>query len=279
MWRAAGVSVAGRVRPPAGSPAGSPGGPSYQGRPIAIAAIAARRAWRLGVPLVAGLAGLLFATSAVTSEGSDLRADRRTEVAQLIAKQQAVVAAQQTRARALQRQLAAAGAGDQRVRRAKQQAARLALAAGLRAVRGTGLAVALDDAPYRSDDPAYRGVPADYLVVHQQDVLGVVNALWAGAARAVAVMGHRVIATTSIRCVGNTLLLPGQPPYSPPFTITAIGDPTRLRAALAASRAVRIYREYVDAYGLGYRVTEQADMTLAGYDGPVELSYARPAAP
>ena len=48
-------------------------------------------------------------------------------------------------------------------------------------------------------------------------------------------MGVRVISTSAVRCVGNTLLLHGRV-YSPPFKITAIGDPAALRRALAATR-------------------------------------------
>ncbi|MFL6138926.1 MAG: DUF881 domain-containing protein [Frankiaceae bacterium] len=237
--------------------------------------------WRVAVPVIAGVAGLLFATSAVTAGGTDLRADRRTQLSQLIAEQQGTVAGQQAALRRLQAELGAAGAGvaDPRLAAARQRAARLAAPAGMTPVDGSGLRVTLDDAPYRPDDPAYRGVPPDYLVVHQQDVQGVVNALWAGHARAVAIMGHRVVATTVIRCVGNTLWLPGERPYSPPFVITAVGGAAAMRAALAASRAVRIYQQYVDAYGLGYLVREQASLALPAYEGPVQLLYAKVARP
>ena len=70
------------------------------------------------------------------------------------------------------------------------------------------------------------------MIVHQQDVQAVVNALWAGGADGLAVMGQRLITTGAVRCVGNTLLLYGRT-YSPPFRVTAVGDPTRLRASLA----------------------------------------------
>ena len=59
----------------------------------------------------------------------------------------------------------------------------------------------------------------------------VVNALWAGGAEAMTIMGVRVISTSAVRCVGNTLLLHGRV-YSPPFVITAIGDPSAMQQAL-----------------------------------------------
>ena len=55
-----------------------------------------------------------------------------------------------------------------------------------------------------------------------------VNALWAGGAEAMVIMELRVISTSAVRCVGNTLLLHGQV-FSPPFVIRAIGDPARMR--------------------------------------------------
>ena len=96
--------------------------------------------------------------------------------------------------------------------------------------RARAVTVTLDDAPradQRSDLAA--GARPDDLVIHQQDVQGVVNALWAGGAEAMTIMGQRVVATTAVRCVGNTLLLHGRV-YSPPFVVTAVGDPARLRA-------------------------------------------------
>ena len=51
----------------------------------------ARRPWALLVPLTALGAGLLFATSASTAQGTDLRADRRLQLTELIARERADV--------------------------------------------------------------------------------------------------------------------------------------------------------------------------------------------
>ena len=55
-----------------------------------------------------------------------------------------------------------------------------------------------------------------------------VNALWSGGAEAMTIQGQRVIATTGIKCVGNTVVLHGVP-YAPPYVISAIGDPEKLQ--------------------------------------------------
>jgi len=87
-------------------------------------------------------------------------------------------------------------------------------------------------------------------------------------------MDQRVISTSAVRCVGNVLILQGRV-YSPPYIITAIGDPGRMRRALQSSAQLVIYRQYVDAVGLGYDVSAQSAVAMPGYDGVPELRYAR----
>jgi uncharacterized protein YlxW (UPF0749 family) len=111
-------------------------------------------------------------------------------------------------------------------------------------------------------------------VVHQQDVQAVVNALWAGGAEAMSIMGVRVISTSAVRCVGNTLLLDGRV-YSPPFEITAIGDVAQMQRALDAAEGVQLFREAADSFGLGYQVKTEADVTVPAYDGSIALRSAR----
>ena len=96
----------------------------------------------------------------------------------------------------------------------------------------------LEDAPL-SVKPA--GVDDDLLIVHQQDIQAVVNALWAGGAEAMTIQDQRVTTRTGIKCVGNTVVLHGVP-YAPPYVIARDRRPRRLEAALAGSPTLRIYR-------------------------------------
>jgi uncharacterized protein YlxW (UPF0749 family) len=54
-----------------------------------------------------------------------------------------------------------------------------------------------------------------------------------------------------------------------------VGDQADLDRALSASDGIRVYRQYVTAYGLGYSVRRQTNLELAGYVGPIELDHAR----
>jgi uncharacterized protein YlxW (UPF0749 family) len=234
--------------------------------------------WRVLVPVTALAAGLLFATSAATAAGTDLRAGRRTQLTDLITAESRTVAAQERKAATLRAEVARvqaqAAAGNSRVAAERARGTALAPAAGLVAVTGAGVTVRLDDAPRKEGVPPASDNPDD-LVVHQQDVQAVVNALWAGGAEAMTLMGQRVISTSAVRCVGNTVVLHGRV-YSPPFVVSAIGDPERLRAALDDAPGVRFFRTFVDKYDLGYSVRTDDDLDLPAYDGPLELPHVVP---
>ncbi len=228
------------------------------------------------VPLTALGAGLLFATSAATAQGTDLRADRRLQLTELISRERTAVTQQERSAGVLRATVAAEAArvAEQDTRVAAATAPQpLEVAAGLVAVRGPGVTVSLDDAPRRPGRPALSDDPDD-LVVHQQDVQAVVNALWSAGAEAMTLMGQRIVSTSAVRCVGNTVVLHGRV-YSPPFVITAVGEPAALRDALSSDPGVLYFRSFVDRFGLGYTVGTDRSVELPPYDGPLELPNVR----
>jgi uncharacterized protein YlxW (UPF0749 family) len=90
------------------------------------------------------------------------------------------------------------------------------------------------------------------------------------------IMGVRVISTSAVRCVGNTLILQGRV-YAPPFTVSAIGPVDRMQRALDASPGVAVYQQYVDLIGLGYSVDTDPTLTIVGYEGPLQLQHAEAA--
>jgi uncharacterized protein YlxW (UPF0749 family) len=106
----------------------------------------------------------------------------------------------------------------------------------------------------------------------------VLNALWSAGAEAVQMQDQRIIAASAPRCVGNTLLLNGRT-YSPPYTITAIGEATAMQAALAEAPLVRLYKQYAIRFGLGYTEQPSADLEVTGTIGPLRMRYAEPSGP
>src|SRR6476620_9184515 len=217
---------------------------------------------------------MLLGTARSFSHGQDIR-DRSVDLAQLVGGAEARVRAAEDRAADLQAMIDAAAQQDvsPQVEQVRRRAENLEATAGLTAVRGPAITVTLSDAPRDSDGNYPAGVDPDDLVVHQQDVQSVVNALWAGGADAMMIMDQRVVTTSAVRCIGNTLLLQGRT-YSPPFLITAIGDATTMSAALDREPGVRLLLQYVDKYHLGYEVTALDEVQLPAYDGPIRMKSA-----
>lgn len=234
----------------------------------------ATRHWRALVPVVCLLAGLGFAVSARESQGHELRnpvnatlADTVQQAEDRVHRLDRTVQQLQAEVNRLAKQ---AGHGDSAVARARAQIRALVEPAGLTAVQGPGLEVILDDAP---GQPPGGDVDPNQLVVHQSDLQAVVNALWAGGAEAMTIAGQRVVATSAVRCVGNTLLLNGEV-FSPPFRVAAIGPSATMQKKLSSSPGVKLFREAASYYGLGYTVSTSSTLDLPAYRGPVTLSYA-----
>ena len=233
------------------------------------------RAGSIGVTIVLAAAGLLFTTSATTARGTQLRSER-ADLADLIEAEDLRVQTRAQRVAALNNQVvgeaAANTANNQAVKALEERSASVVGAAGLRAVHGPGLTVTLDDAPRDATIPA--NVGPDDLVVHQQDVQAVVNALWAGGAEAMMLQDQRVISTSAVRCVGNTLILQGRV-YSPPYTITAIGDVKKMQGSLDSSTQIAYYLQYVASLRLGWSVKVSDRLDLPAYAGSLTLNHAR----
>lgn len=165
--------------------------------------------------------------------------------------------------------LAAADSGTLRSLAQDLEAARAE--AGLTPVRGSGLTIELSDAksvPAGAD-------PNDFLI-HDFDLSAVVNALLAGDAEAVSVNGERIIATTAIRCAGNTVLV-NATRLGSPYRITAVGEPGRLRDALDADRNARsVLGEYAERFGIGVVLTDETGLTVPAFRGAVRPIAAQP---
>ncbi|MFI2117357.1 DUF881 domain-containing protein [Streptomyces rubiginosohelvolus] len=228
---------------------------------------------------VFALAGLIFVTSANTAKGTNLRSDSSLlKLSDLIRERSEKNAELNDSAASVRAQidaLAQRDDGSTEAEDAKLKA--LEEAAGTTKITGDSVSVTLNDAPPDATaNPGYPEPQPNDLVIHQQDLQAVVNALWQGGARGIQVMDQRLISTSAVRCVGNTLILQGRV-YSPPYKVTAVGDPGKLKQALNSSTAIQNYLLYVKAYGLGWKVDEDEAVTLPGYSGTVDLHYAQPA--
>ncbi|MES5819233.1 DUF881 domain-containing protein [Streptomyces sp. RG80] len=234
---------------------------------------------RLLTVAVFALAGLIFFTSFNTAKGTNIRTDASLlKLSDLILERSHKNGQLDETNGALRGDVEALAERDDGSTKAEDdKLAALEKKAGTQKLKGEAISVTLNDAPPDATAklPGYPEPQPDYLVIHQQDLQAVVNALWQGGAQGIKVMDQRLISTSAVRCVGNTLILQGRV-YSPPYKITAIGDPEKLRASMAASKAIQNYMVYVNVYGLGWKVEDEGAVTLPGYSGTVDLHYAKP---
>jgi uncharacterized protein YlxW (UPF0749 family) len=233
--------------------------------------------WRLATFAVVLVSGAMFVVSAESSEGTDLRPGRYDDLA-------ALTGSEADRAAALQRRVADLTAqvedlsdqvDDDAVRRARRKVDALADPAGLRAREGEGIKVTLSDAPDDVTDAASGDL--NLLVVHQQDIQAVVNAMWNGGATAVTIQGQRVVSTTGIKCEGNSVVLQGQP-YPQPYVIEAVGDVGDLTGSIYDDRYLQVYREQSDDPDIqvGWELDVEDEVKAPAYDGLLDLTYAKP---
>ena len=181
-----------------------------------------RARWRSWVSVggVAVLAGLMFSASARLADGGGADTRDPQDLAQLVDAEAERVTELTQRTSDLDREIEAlsARAGTTVPTQDGDLVEREGVVSGSEPVSGTGLTVTLDDAPSTSVGAGPGGVEPqpDDLVVHQQDLQHVINALWAGGAEAMTLQGERVTSTSAFRCSGNILLLHGKV-FSPPY--------------------------------------------------------------
>ncbi|MER5258624.1 MULTISPECIES: DUF881 domain-containing protein [unclassified Streptomyces] len=237
------------------------------------------RAVRFLTAAVFALAGLLFFTSFNTAKGTNIRTDasllKLSDLIEERSHKNGKLDESNGSLRDDVESLAERDNGGTKADDARLKA--LEKNAGTKKLSGEAVSVTLADAPPNATAklPGYPEPQPNDLVIHQQDLQAVVNALWQGGAKGIKVMDQRLISTSAVRCVGNTLILQGRV-YSPPYKVTAVGDPEKLKTALAASPQIQNYMLYVNAYGLGWKVDDDGAMTLPGYSGTVDLHYAKP---
>lgn len=228
------------------------------------------------------LCGALFVTSAQNSDGTDLRPGRYLDLATL-------VRAESERYQALQDQVTDLNdevtglterVDDRTVNRYRNEIEVLRDPAGTEERSGPGVTVTLTDSPDELVQAATEaGVRLTNYVVHQQDIQAVVNAFWHGGAEAVTVQGKRIVSTTGIKCIGNSVTLQGQP-YSPPYVISAVGDVDDLLTSVSDDANLQTYRYQSDdpTVAIGWDLAIEDEITAPAYDGLLDLSYAEPLA-
>ncbi len=149
----------------------------------------------------------------------------------------------------------------------KSELEKTLLVAGFTKVKGPGVTVSIAD----STETETQVQAADSYIVHDSDLRNVVNELYSAGAEAVSINGERLIGGSSIRCVGNTIIVNSKR-CSSPFVIKAIGDADTLESALNLRGGVL---DVLKLYKINVNVTKASEIVLDKYSGAVNFIHAQ----
>ena len=136
--------------------------------------------------------------------------------------------------------------------------------AGMTEVEGPGVIVTLTESRrITSDNPMND-------VIHDDDILRIINELCGAGAEALAVNDERILSTSEIRCAGATINV-NNTRYAAPFVIKAIGDAQTLESALTMRYGLV---EVLNSWGIDVEVVKSNRIRINAYTGAVGFAYA-----
>ena len=165
----------------------------------------------------------------------------------------------------LQQQIEKATENNSELEEAKNQINEGNRIIGLTEVTGPGVVINVAD----SDIDPNTVIDSSKLLVHDSDILKIVNELKNAGAEAISVNGQRVILTTSIICGGNIINVNGEKIGSP-FEIKAIGSPEALANLSRTGGWLSILRDR------GIKVSDPKktnNITIPKYSGVLNFKY------
>lgn len=138
---------------------------------------------------------------------------------------------------------------------------------GLTELKGKGIIVTLDDNKTAGLDTANI---VNYLV-HDGDIMEMVNELKNAGAEAISVNGQRIISQTAITCDGNVIRINNQK-VGAPYVIQAIGYPEWLESALKLPGGLI---QYLNQDGVITKVEKSNNITIPKYTGVYNHEYIK----
>ena len=139
--------------------------------------------------------------------------------------------------------------------------------AGETALEGKGIILTLDD----SKQAAKAGENKSLYIIHDEDLLRVINELRAAGAEAISLNGQRLIGSSEIRCVGPTVLV-NERRLASPFVISAIGNPQTLDSSLKLRGGVL---ENFKFWGIKADVVQSDKVLVPAFKGIRTFEFAK----
>lgn len=144
---------------------------------------------------------------------------------------------------------------------------RLELLAGTTEAEGAGIEIILDD----SSLPKKANENPNLYIIHDEDLLRVLNELRAAGAEAISLNDQRIVAMSEVRCAGPTVSV-NNVRSAPPYVIKAIGAPKTLISALRLRGGVV---ETFEFWRIQVKIKTVDKLRIPALKTPRNFEYAR----
>lgn len=161
----------------------------------------------------------------------------------------------------------AASKGESLIAVMNAELMKMKLIAGLTKVKGEGLIIYLEDSKLK----AKLAEDTELFLIHEEDLLKVVNELFAAGAEVVSINGQRMVANTEIRCAGPTILVNGTRIASP-YEISAIGSAKGLESSLNMRGGIV---EMLRAIGIKVDLVKSSKVVIPAFSGASHFDYVK----
>lgn len=153
----------------------------------------------------------------------------------------------------------------------EQQLTKTEIIAGISDVSGPGVEITMEDSKIIVDtDPGV--LSEEVYLIHDSDILMVINELRDAGAEAISLNGERLLATSEIRCAGSIVSVNNNR-YASPYVIKAIGNPENLESALNLRGGVV---DSLAQWGIHLKIEKKDNLVVNGYKGAIQFKYAVP---
>lgn len=143
----------------------------------------------------------------------------------------------------------------------------LKIQAGMVPMHGPGVIINVDD----SIKASKQGENPNLYLIHDDDLLRIINELKAAGSEAISINEERLIGSSEIRCAGPTVVVNGHR-LTPPYYIKAIGNPETLKTSLTMRGGVL---DTLKFWGIQVSIAEKKNVNIVEYKGVTKMEYAK----
>lgn len=140
------------------------------------------------------------------------------------------------------------------------------IVAGFRDLEGPGIRIEMEDS-----DQFEEGQNLNNFIIHNSDVLQIINDLKVGGAERISINGSPILWHSEIDCNGATIKVE-QDIFAPPFVIEAIGDPQKLEGILKAPDGII---QLMEIWDIQIDIKKEKNIAIKGIQSVPSYKYLK----